>query len=415
MTIQIGPLDPLSGRYPWPIEDALLKYGDVVRIAPNELVFLTPQAFYDIYRPQEKRLEVFIKTDLQNRGEDVGGLIFEADPVKHREAARKPSPALSNRSIRAMEPVIHEHMDYFVERMKEFGDCDEGVRIVQWTNWLAMDLSTDLSWNEKMNQMKTYIKRLSTSQSNPRFQFIRHRYLGLQAVSPPPHPPIPLCTPNQASRLHDHSSGPMSDGFYSALFFLLEEPECCRILAKQIRGKFEKYEDISLEASNELPYLHAVLEESLRMLPQNNTGLPRLSPGAMLMDIMYQKECTSKPAFSPSLVIPAIFITPRDPVPSAGFHPLTVYTEQYMIKMLFSLGPRACLGREMTWMQEKLFGAQVVWMFDLVRIDEQDGNKEKMAQIEKRDLRGLEMLEKRLLHYGFLVKPEVRARFVVRG
>lgn len=35
----------LSGRYPWAIEDALRKYGDVVRIAPNDLVFFTPQAF----------------------------------------------------------------------------------------------------------------------------------------------------------------------------------------------------------------------------------------------------------------------------------------------------------------------------------------------------------------------------------
>ena len=33
------------GRYPWAVEDTLHKYGDVVRIAPNELCFFTPQAF----------------------------------------------------------------------------------------------------------------------------------------------------------------------------------------------------------------------------------------------------------------------------------------------------------------------------------------------------------------------------------
>lgn len=55
-----------------------------------------------------------------------------------------------------MEPVVHQHMDYFIERMKELGDTDEGVNIVQWTNWLAMDLSTDLSGNEMTDQMKTY-------------------------------------------------------------------------------------------------------------------------------------------------------------------------------------------------------------------------------------------------------------------
>ena len=38
-----------SGRYPWAIEDALRKYGDVVSIAPNELVFFNPQAFLGEY------------------------------------------------------------------------------------------------------------------------------------------------------------------------------------------------------------------------------------------------------------------------------------------------------------------------------------------------------------------------------
>ncbi|KAH8589481.1 hypothetical protein B0O99DRAFT_725451, partial [Bisporella sp. PMI_857] len=28
------------------------------------------------------------------------------------------------------------------------------VSFVQWINWLAMDMSADLSWNEKMNHMK---------------------------------------------------------------------------------------------------------------------------------------------------------------------------------------------------------------------------------------------------------------------
>ena len=41
------PHSRFSGRYPWAIEDALHKYGDVLRIAPNELVFFTPQAFLD--------------------------------------------------------------------------------------------------------------------------------------------------------------------------------------------------------------------------------------------------------------------------------------------------------------------------------------------------------------------------------
>lgn len=65
-----------------------------------------------------------------------------------------------------------------------------------------------------------------------------------------------------------------------------------------------------------------------------------------------------------------------------GFHP-------------FSLGPRSCIGRELAWMQGKLFMAKVLWSFDVVKVPGQHFD-----------------LEKTLLHYGFLVKPELKVRFL---
>ena len=163
-------LPRFSGRYPWAIEDALHKYGDVLRIAPNELCFFTPQAFLgkysiytlqhstdapsDIYSPHEKNLEVFAKTNFQNRGKDLGGIVWEEDPVRHREVVKKLSPAFSSRSIKALEPVAHEYMDYFVTRMKELGSEPTGVGLMEWTNWLAMDQAADMAWNEKLHQMR---------------------------------------------------------------------------------------------------------------------------------------------------------------------------------------------------------------------------------------------------------------------
>lgn len=108
--------------------------------------------FTDIYSPHHKNLESFVKTDFQDRGKDLGGIIWEQDPHRHREVARKLSPAFSSRSVRKMEPLVHRYIDYFVVKMKELGS--DGVALVQWTNWLAMDLSADLAWNEKMNQMR---------------------------------------------------------------------------------------------------------------------------------------------------------------------------------------------------------------------------------------------------------------------
>lgn len=74
--------------------------------------------------------------------------------------------------------------------------------------------------------------------------------------------------------------GPLADWLYAAILCLLEEPQCYRALVEEIRDAFETYDDITPVALASLPYLHACLEESLRLFPSNNTGLPRYSPGA---------------------------------------------------------------------------------------------------------------------------------------
>ena len=94
--------------------------------------------------------------------------------------------------------------------------------------------------------------------------------------------------------------GPMSDWYYGTLLFLLEESECLGYLSREIRGKFENYHDIAPNALASLQYLHACLEESQRLLPSNNTGLPRLSPGA-LIDGHYIPKGVWSPSRSPVL------------------------------------------------------------------------------------------------------------------
>lgn len=95
--------------------------------------------------------------------------------------------------------------------------------------------------------------------------------------------------------------GPMSDWYYGTLLFLLDEPECLQSLSKEIRAEFESYHDITSSALASLPLLHACLEESQRLLPSNNTGLPRRSPGA-LIDGHYIPKGVSPPSCSPVLI-----------------------------------------------------------------------------------------------------------------
>jgi cytochrome P450 len=90
--------------------------------------------------------------------------------------------------------------------------------------------------------------------------------------------------------------GPMADLFYGALVLLLKNPETLRLLTKEIRESFSSYEDIIPgKTLTSLSYLHACIEETLRMLPSNNTGLPRISAGAMV-DGQFIPEGVSDPS-----------------------------------------------------------------------------------------------------------------------
>lgn len=70
--------------------------------------------------------------------------------------------------------------------------------------------------------------------------------------------------------------------FYATIFYLLKEPGIQRTLAEEIRTAFKRYDDITPSTAAGLPYLTACLKESLRVMPSVLTGMPVVSPGAMV-------------------------------------------------------------------------------------------------------------------------------------
>lgn len=86
----------------------------------------------------------------------------------------------------------------------------------------------------------------------------------------------------------------MADWYYFTLFLLINAPECYEILADEIRNGFANYYDINVQSTAHLLYLVEYLEETLRMISTNSTGLPRYSPGTVI-DGHYVPKDVSKP------------------------------------------------------------------------------------------------------------------------
>ncbi len=74
----------------------------------------------------------------------------------------------------------------------------------------------------------------------------------------------------------------VSNQYQNGLMFLLQEPEMLRALLEEVRTKFNKPEDITAESLVSLPFLNAVLHESLRLTANVAAMIPRESPGALV-------------------------------------------------------------------------------------------------------------------------------------
>ncbi|KAK6207212.1 hypothetical protein LQW54_007413 [Pestalotiopsis sp. IQ-011] len=410
-----------SGRYPWIIEDALKKYGDVVRIAPNELVFLTPQAAKDIYLAQEKHLELFVQVGYDALDTGDGGISGEPNPERHYEVARKVAPAFSMKSFKAKEPVVHKHIDIFIQKMLEIGDRGKGAELRQWSDWLGLDLSMSMTYGADMGQMQhmkdsVFLKStlklnlfLTMSQITRKFRILtllmyltippsiwsslpklmamnsedvkarigrRGQTEGLDYFEQllPPDKPVPqeksemLHLQNVLGQLLLASWQPLSNQFYSLIFFLLSERDACNALVQEVRTTFRNYDEITRENTAKLEYLRACLSESFRLHQETVDGLPRVT-----CQISYFAAARGERFFTEPLKFrPDRWLSPDHPRFSAKYE-----KDDLKASKPFSQGPRGCPGGHIASSVLRLFAAKVLWQFDLDMVSGQDISFEK--------------------------------------
>jgi hypothetical protein len=81
-------------------------------------------------------------------------------------------------------------------------------------------------------------------------------------------------------------------------YYLSQCPEAWRRLKSEVRGKFTSEDEITMRSTAGLPYLHACLEESLRMYPPAAVTPPRISPGATVNGEYIPKGVSTYPSIN---------------------------------------------------------------------------------------------------------------------
>ncbi|KAK2755487.1 hypothetical protein FQN54_006424 [Arachnomyces sp. PD_36] len=392
----------LGGRQPYKILDLHLKYGPVVRTAPNELSFNTAQSWKDIYGFRQGH-QTFIKSNFYDGGsfaDRVHSIVSERDPVQHGIMRRYLSHAFSDHSLSEQEFLIAKTIDRFVQQTGVKGS--EGFDLGKGFEMMTFDIIGDLAFGETFRGVETFephpwisITLGALSQGALADVFKRFPTVGtlinlffpskIQKLTEQTRQNEDLAMnlvqrriqrdtdrkdfltrileqrdPEQVSdlQLAAHSSDFVLAGSETTattlsciMYYLLRNPAVMARLQREIRSTFTSYEEITALSTLPLKYLHAVVLEGLRIYPSLPFALPRVVPeGGDTVDGHFLPEGT--------IVSTNPLASSLDP---ANFeHPYTFDPERWIGKnerdvleasQPFSLGPRGCLGRHLGWME----------------------------------------------------------------
>ncbi|KAJ5633877.1 hypothetical protein N7528_001719 [Penicillium herquei] len=136
----------IRGTLPFDMLELHEKYGDIVRIAPDELAFSHPDAWKDVFGHKNGEPEM-AKADWFYKPLDEPSHIVNEDSEQHRKLRRQMAHGFSDKSMRAQEPMIRKYVDLLLQKLRE--GCKGGCMVMSdWYNFTTFDIIGDLAFGE---------------------------------------------------------------------------------------------------------------------------------------------------------------------------------------------------------------------------------------------------------------------------
>jgi cytochrome P450 len=111
------------------------EYGPVVRIAPDELSFTSPDAWHDIYGHHSYEMAKFYRFYRFLGEKHTPESIITAGRERHSALRRQLAHGFSDKAMRAQEPIINRYVDLLVERL--YGHAGNGKKTVDLRTWFT--------------------------------------------------------------------------------------------------------------------------------------------------------------------------------------------------------------------------------------------------------------------------------------
>ncbi|CAO2655259.1 Nn.00g103230.m01.CDS01 [Neocucurbitaria sp. VM-36] len=420
----------LRGRLPFWQKACHDKYGPVVRIAPNEMSFDEEPAWKDIYgsRPGHKNFHkdpIHVGSIAAVHGVST---ITMANDVDHARQRRALSHAFSTKSLLEQEYIVLNYVNDFSEKMKEFARGDGIVDVADWFAYTTFDVIGDMALGEpfgclqsddfrfwvplisesiKAGALEQATRRMATT-GTPLQQFFQWCIPGNIAETRMKH--LNYSREKILKRMEQKNSehrdflyyvmkqqdkGDLNKnevivngalfiiagtettaGFLTGLFNLLTRAENKHILdrlTKEIRDNFKTDADLNFQDLAALPYFSAVIDEGLRMFPSAPIGFTRTVPqggdtvageylpGGTTVSVCMWAATKSKRNFAD----PYVFRPER-------WFDRENATDKLGASNAFSLGPRGCIGKHLSYMEMRLIIGKLLWHNDVSMLECED-------------------------------------------
>ncbi|PWY67718.1 cytochrome P450 [Aspergillus eucalypticola CBS 122712] len=414
------------------------KYGEIVRIGPNELSFTNNAAWNDIFAKVPGRAQWPRHPKRVPQGKNGPQSIMNTAGTYHARFRRLLNHAFSERYI-----------DIFINKVDDFARTGQSIDVTKWFVMVGFDVISDLGWSEPFNcvengEVHEWMKTFAETAFDTQLKFL-FRERGLMFLAPYFIPmKLQLARLNNfkyararveeriktgstrgdfwdkiairsadgnasgegltkeemvvaAVTLVGTGSHTISTLLTGLVYFLGTNPHAMKTLVDEIRSSFKSPEEIDLVSVHKLEYLTACLNETMRLYPPVINMLWRTPPrgGGYASGVFIPEGTGCNMSFFGIAQNPDYFTRPLDFCPERFLSdpPAEFLDDNHEAYHPFSLGAYNCLGQNLANAESRLITAKLLWRYDL----ELDGKVDKDWLDQK--------------SYGVFIKKDLPVKF----
>ncbi|KAH6872093.1 cytochrome P450 [Thelonectria olida] len=373
----------VRGTLIYAVHDAHKKYGDMVRIAPDELSCITAEAWKDIYGHRAGKEEMMKDPTFYSSISSGPGSIINAERSRHGHLRKKASHGFSEVALRSQEHFFtfdvmgelvfgqsfecldnsgyHPWVQLIFDSVKAGGF----FRCSKYWPWLT-PLVRQLIPSD-IRQRRVEQRLMAKEKADYRKSISDGRQDLISGFLKPDSGVMPHEYQSTVETLIIAGSETTATLMSGVTYYLVRDAKRMAILQDEVRKAFSSTKEINYDNVKKLPYLTACLDEALRIYPPVADTFPR-NTGP-------RSEVINGQLIPPWTTIgvnhwstnhsPRNYTRPDDFIPERWLEGQTGFeNDKKDVTRPFHIGPRNCLGRNLAYFEMRLLIAKLFWRFD---------------------------------------------------